>query len=1025
MYLHVPRKLIMINGQGGADLCHLLQHDFESTSNPYYNFKSVESFSFPAPSNHETFSDKCFNADKTQTTFLRYGILPLKWIHKYTQEKPSMIIFIFDLNHNHINDVIDDFKIKYGLIDPYIRKNKIKTVLILRSNAVRLEEEKSLFKNTFEQASKHIFTSRSPNFEDIQKELGAYIKLHCIKFYLNKISKYKDNLTMGSDSFLRFREYYLRNNIKIGFFNLFSQEKKKAIKYFEKGQELCLNLIDHYHKFVSSNIKDSQTANVSNLFYYMQKMEEVRLISNLCFVWTVFLRLREKELTSMAQVYTLLQEKLVVFSRYQVWRKTPFAHFENLWKCNLLYVFLSLFKRLGHAEDVPTQLIFMSCIRNMLEMLTDFFERGQNEIKYGITTLDLFSYGLVLDKETYNISNQKFQSLNETVSHDHWNYHHDLIHYKTHQMLASELIKYDEHFKRLFNVVIVSFIGFSKFMSINKTESIHFFPELPVFNHFPHAKAFVVELIFKENPDKQETFIRRVLEEEPDTEASIVDMVLSAKDAGCVLIELDTQDTEVLRVFEKSEARQFEPINLDLLMEIKKKGNFALFDSIQLKFNNHFYDSRFELTPANFVRKDDKNFVQLKTFLSYFVKHVEDNQTLALSSIQLNRGSSLSVSLPVKFLENMKKNLNLRLVQASPFVFSCDMDNSLILNRELRAFTFRFTPASDLGRLDFQISNLSLSIAPVPKEYLKSFKIYQRLKSANPLVKKKTFPKTEALKKKEKKAAPKETEVQDEETEPAEERLSYRPERISTDNLGIDPDVLLEEEEQPEKEENATLAVTNANDEEIMLSESENVPVDESVPESSEANLSMVRQPSLGFDYKTYRNQNFKLLFNYKHARFYETSISDLLTSERELVLYFKIVLNSESPIEFNTQLNYVMVSKDKKIVVKENKSQRIALRVKLPFSLTNSINTLERELVVRDAQPAARKNLRVQIGTKNLLNYYLRSNFASIIVNRFFFTPGARTKIFTEITSTETEQLLRNNEGTSFSLVFSVFEPL
>jgi len=53
-------------------------------------------FNLPVSTKTTSFMDKAYNQNQTLTSNLRFGILPLSWLDKYSHYKPSIIIFILN-----------------------------------------------------------------------------------------------------------------------------------------------------------------------------------------------------------------------------------------------------------------------------------------------------------------------------------------------------------------------------------------------------------------------------------------------------------------------------------------------------------------------------------------------------------------------------------------------------------------------------------------------------------------------------------------------------------------------------------------------------------------------------------------------------------------------------------------------------------------------------------------------------------------------------------------------------------------
>lgn len=1004
LYYQMPRKLVLVVGPGAAALGKGLSAEMTAAGQHYFYFLPAEMFGFPSAIPHETFLNKCYNPDKTQTSYLRFGILPLRWLHKYLYEKPSIILWVVDLPDGRLNEALDQFKFTIGTIDAYIRKNKIRVMLILRSNSSRIEDEKNLFRNFFDLGNRNVLSTRRENFDDVTKEVANFVRSFSIRFYTGKILKYKDNLTVGNSEHIRFQEYYLRNYIKISFFNLFAGDRPRGIKYFDKSYELAMKILYSYIKFSESHPLTDKQANMSRLFYIFQKIDEVKLLLNLMLNWVIFLKMKEKEI-SLAQAYGTVQTHLVEVARSPTWTRTSLEAANHLWKAEFFYVFLNFFKNSINADEPFSQLLILSSIKNLLDVTIEFIEREKAAVGFGVSTLGQLAYGLTIEKETYNIPLQTLIEINEETYKHYFHFLHDLNRYKCFQIITSDMLRYDERYQRAMSVVMISYSKFSKIMS-QKANDSSLFLELSAFRNFPVARAYVSDQIYRENSDRTEIFIRKILDGDEKPDQTIIDMALSSKDQSAVKIELEPSEAQIRRVFERNSLNPYDPILLNLEVQIHKPGAAQLVDRVQLKFNNPFYNAQLVLKEGQLVREGASCVLRVKTLLSHLTKFNPD-EPLALTSMMLTRGEQLFVSIVVKPFENYNPENSLKIVKDTLFSVTCDRSNQVIFNREMRSFGFSFTPAAREHQAEFSIKDVKMRIQPANhKNLLQTFKIFEPI-GQQEVTKRRKSGRTVS--------ASASQQSHSELERPS--RPSYLPDRIMS---GVQDGAADGEQETVETLEVAPPQEEAVKPEDSAQYDQKNSPED--VPDPELVKEEDVESVSETFnDYKAYRNRHFRLISRTKDEASEEVTVAKALTQQLNKTYFFKFKMTGDTHMDLQVKVTFLIVSKDEQTKIPEEYSSVITVNLKQPFSLIPSIQSIDPQHIIK-SETEDEKNARINANKRCILTYYLRSNINSIVVKKLRFTPGDKTQVLSEI-SNPAEEHLRNNEGTTFSVIFCVPE--
>lgn len=155
IYFQHPQSLTVITGSEshGKRLQRLFKTSGDSQAG-HANFVYQDVPSFPKKPPKQNFLAKSYNLDKSLTTNLRIGILPLEWPSKYSQIKPAVIIFVVNLVDFAPSAALLSIDDIYFQAEQYIKLQKIKVFFWLVAKQTRVEEEKTLIRGKYDQCTK-------------------------------------------------------------------------------------------------------------------------------------------------------------------------------------------------------------------------------------------------------------------------------------------------------------------------------------------------------------------------------------------------------------------------------------------------------------------------------------------------------------------------------------------------------------------------------------------------------------------------------------------------------------------------------------------------------------------------------------------------------------------------------------------------------------------------------------------------------------------------------------------------------
>ena len=719
IYYNTPKRYIHIFGQEKlADNLNTVLTKHFKKYHLNFKLKQSEDLSLPKVSNKPSFIDRAYNTDKSLTNNMRFGILHIRWLHKYLEEKPTVIIFVFDIEGKEFNEYISDFISIYKQNELSIRKNKIKCLYILFNSKQKVEEEKNAMKNIFDISNKNIIQTRSEFFEDCFKDIESFIKNNSTSFYQSKIVKYKDNLLLGNPENLRFKEYYIRNLIKIAYFNLFLNENRKSLKYFDKSLKMCYELLKFYHKYCKENILSEEKETLLKYFYYVQKCEEIKRIANLLKNWIIFIKYKEKDLNH-SEIFREYYLHIKELKGSDTWSLTPFKHFKSLFHINFIYVFLYFIKKSVKVQEIYFKMNILVVIKNLIEVCLTFFSVFDFKDGYKHKYIP-FSIGLLLRSETHNLEKVELDNINETLLIDCPAYEQRKSYFVEIEQLIGELMEsnYHTHILRLFNIVMIMRYDYVMHLNKGKVESAGAIMLDKSFKSYPNVYRKILKAI--QSNQKNMNFVLKELIEFNEQDLSLIDMYIKAEDSEKIHIEVNNLNFNLDRVFSKSCIDKYDRINIDFILKSKNKSILNYVNKIQLKFNHNYYDEE-----INQITQTDDSI----TFKQRIKNH---NPNIGQSLITLEKVMLVIqdlIYIEIKDVVEKSKGISkIKIVEKDFLTFDTDVSYENHLNNEY--FPVKLTFKQNLNNWkDYVILGMRLNITPNdPKNLLKSVKLYEKKK---------------------------------------------------------------------------------------------------------------------------------------------------------------------------------------------------------------------------------------------------------------------------------------------------------
>lgn len=743
LYYKKPKKYILIFGtsEWGPILEKVLNNKLKPNQ---INTKFHQELDLPKIQNKSNFMDKAYNPDKTLTNNLRFGILPLNWLWKYNREKPAVIIFLINTEKTDFETLLMNLVNTYSEHETYIKKNKIKCLYIIHNRNIKREEDKNLLKQTFKVYNKNVCLSRDEEFKDVLKDIENFILNYSSNFYEHKISRYKDNLMIGSAEHIRFQEYYLRNLIKISFMNFFLNKAKKAEKYFEKGLELCYKLLNSFKRFCEQNFEKEPKDFEIRFFYYIQKCEEIKRISNLCQIWIIFLKFKDKEI-HYSDLYKMTHQHLVEMNSQKIWYLSQFHYFDNLWKIHYLDTFLRFFwKNMSSQKEINFKMNFMNTVQNLLSLNIEFLKNVKTPLKQEKIEFLPFSYGILIEKETCNLDRDKIEEINIKIKKNLLAYELDNLHFIERSELITKILEvnFEEKYEKLFNIII--FLRDEYINLINnrkKNDDLTSLILIKIFQNFDLSRKKCLQIMQRSNINNVSFLIKEMIEYNTFDKVSFENL-LNDKNISEIKIDVNSNGFELIKIFESNKIDNFQKIKIDFKLKIEKSFFIEYISKIFLRFNNNYYNKFFEKEDFVIEEEDNHCFLSINKIIKSH-NPIFSESSISLQAIKFSLRDKIQLRFENKLPLN-RCNKKLYFFKKDILSIKNDLNKVIYLNNEFIPINFELD--NNLSNFeDYDIEDIEMKIIPYnPKKTIKSFKIYREIKNGEEnkleLISEKKFP---------------------------------------------------------------------------------------------------------------------------------------------------------------------------------------------------------------------------------------------------------------------------------------------
>ena len=727
LYYKKPKKYILIFGttEWGPKLEKVLNTKMKNQS---VSTKFHQLLDLPKIQNKSNFMDKAYNPDKTLTNNLRFGILPLNWLWKYMHEKPAVIIFLINTEKIDFESLLINLVNIYSEHETYIKKNKIKCLYIIHNRNIKREEDKNLLKQTFKVYNKNVCLSKDEDFKDVLKDIEHFILNYSSNFYEHKISRYKDNLMIGSAEHIRFQEYYLRNLIKISYMNFFLSKNKKAEKYFEKALELCYKLLNSFKRFCEQNFEKEPKDFEIRFFYYIQKCEEIKRISNLCQIWIIFLKFKDKEI-HYTDLYKMTHQHMMEINPQKIWYLSQFHYFDNLWKIHYLDIFLRFFwKILVNQNEISFRMNFMNSIQNLLLINIEFLKNVKTPLKQEKIEFLPFSYGLLIEKETSNLDRNKIEEINEKIKINLLAYELDNLHFIERYELITKIleINFEEKYEKLFNVIIFLRDEYKNLIKNSKTnDDLTSLLLMKNFQNFNLSRKKCLQIIQKTDINNISFSIKEMIEYNTFDKTSFENL-LNDKNIPEILLDINSNGFELISIFDDNKIDNFQKIKINFKLKIDKSFFIQYISKIFLKFNNNYYNKYF--LKEDFVIEEIENyyFLSINKYLNLHNPAFTEN-FISLKSIKFSLKEKIQIGFE-NLLPDNRCNKKVYFIKKDILKIKNDLNKDVYLNNEYIPLNFEIDN-NLLNFEEYEIEDIKMKIIPYnPKKTIKSFKIYKEVK---------------------------------------------------------------------------------------------------------------------------------------------------------------------------------------------------------------------------------------------------------------------------------------------------------
>ena len=391
---HGLKRLVLVFGERGLGV-RVASHfgSLPELQSEKIRLKVVQELEFFNKRDVRPFISRVLKHDKTERPNVRFGILPLKWAHKYNEWKPCAVVICFSNRHTNLDNFVNQCEAMLSLNEVYLKRNRIRVLFLMSTKHKMFDEEKNFIKNRLNIAFRNVFVTVDADFADISRDFVSLVRDYSRKFYENKVSKYKNNSNLGHAESPHFIAYYTRNNLKTAFFYNLVNASDRALKYFSRAYEQCFKLISlhsktarrfllHTRRPASLNappdtldflkeLQDPRHEPFISHFYHFQKCDEAVKLSNLIQMHMTFTKLRNHQIQP-AQILSESIKHLGRIKNVSVWDSTLLRQLDLK---NRLHLFFLIFDAARGQWPRPNtkQLLIMFDLFKVLVSLANSF----------------------------------------------------------------------------------------------------------------------------------------------------------------------------------------------------------------------------------------------------------------------------------------------------------------------------------------------------------------------------------------------------------------------------------------------------------------------------------------------------------------------------------------------------------------------------------------------------------------------------------------------------------------------------
>ena len=393
---HGLKRLVLVFGERGLGV-RVASHfgSLPELQSEKVRLKVVQELDFFNRRNGRPFISRVLKPDKSERPNVRFGILPLKWAHKYNEWKPCAIVICFSNRHTNLDNFVNQCEAMLSLNEGYIKRNRIRVLFLMSTKHKMFDEEKNFIKNRLNIAFRNVFVTVDADFADISRDFVSLVRDYSRKFYENKVSKYKNNSNLGHADSPNFISYYTRNSLKTAFFYNLVNASDRALKYFSRAYDQCFKLVSLHSKTARrfllhtrraaslsappdtldflKELQDPRHDPFLSHFYHFQKCDEAIKLSNLIQMHMTFTKLRNHQIQA-GEILSESIEHLGRIKNVSVWDSTLLRQLDLKNRLHLFFLIFDAARGQWPRPSTKELLVMFDLFKVLVSLANSFLD---------------------------------------------------------------------------------------------------------------------------------------------------------------------------------------------------------------------------------------------------------------------------------------------------------------------------------------------------------------------------------------------------------------------------------------------------------------------------------------------------------------------------------------------------------------------------------------------------------------------------------------------------------------------------